>query len=101
MWHELSKGAIGSIVLVDTRRLEACFAAVDFFEKQGVPFLVAVNTFHGEKLHSLDEVASALAISASVPIVYVDARHRLQVQGALIQLVEHALTRALEGAAAP
>ena len=101
MWHELSKGAIGAVVLVDTRRLEACFAAVDFFEKLGVPFLVAVNTFNGQKLHSLDEVATALAISPSVPMLYCDARHRLQVQGALVQLVEHALTRALEGAAAP
>ena len=101
MWHELSKGAIGAVVLVDTRRLEACFPAVDFFEKQGVPFLVAVNTFNGDKLHSLDEVATALAINPSVPVLYCDARHRLQVQGALVQLVEHALTRALEGAAAP
>jgi signal recognition particle receptor subunit beta len=101
MWHELSKGAIGAVVLVDTRRLEACFPAVDFFEKQGVPFLVAVNTFNGDKLHSLDEVATALTISPSVPLLYCDARHRLQVQGALVQLVEHALTRALEGAAAP
>ncbi|HJR87204.1 MAG TPA: ATP/GTP-binding protein [Acidimicrobiia bacterium] len=101
MWHELSKGAIGAVVLVDTRRLEACFPAVDFFEKQGVPFLVVVNTFNGEKLHSLDEVATALAINPSVPLLYCDARQRLQVQGALVQLVEHALTRALEGAAAP
>ena len=101
MWHELSKGAIGAVVLVDTRRLETCFPAVDFFEKQGVPFLVAVNTFNGDKLHSLDEVATALAIGPTVPLLYCDARHRLQVQGALVQLVEHALTRALEGAAAP
>lgn len=101
MWHELSKGAIGAVVLVDTRRLEACFPAVDFFEKQGVPFLVAVNTFNGEKLHSLTEVANALAISPSVPIVHCDACHRLAVQEALVRLVDHALTRALEGAAAP
>lgn len=101
MWHELSKGAIGAVVLVDTRRLESCFAAVDFFEKQGVPFLVAVNTFNGERPHGLSDVATALAINPSVPIVFCDARHRLQVQGALVQLVEHALTRALEGAAAP
>lgn len=101
MWYELSKGAIGAVVLVDTRRLEAGFPAVDFFEKQGIPFLVGVNTFNGEKTHDLADVASALAIGPEVPMVFCDARHRLQVQGALVQLVEHALTRALEGAAAP
>lgn len=101
MWYELAKGAIGAVVLVDTRRLDAGFAAVDFFEKQGVPFLVAVNTFNGEKSYALADVASALAIGPEVPVVFCDARHRLQVQGALVHLVEHALTRALEGAAAP
>lgn len=101
MWYELAKGAIGAVVMVDTRRLDAGFAAVDFFEKQGVPFLVAVNTFNGDKTHALADVASALAIGPEVPVVFCDARHRLQVQGALIHLVEHALTRALEGATAP
>lgn len=101
MWHELAKGAIGAVVLVDTRRLDACFAAVDFFEKRETPFLVAVNTFNGQKLHTLSQVAEALAVSPGVPLVYCDARQRLDVQMVLVQLVEHALARALEGVMAP
>lgn len=101
MWHELAKGAIGAVVLVDTRRLDACFAAVDFFEKRETPFLVAVNTFNGQKLHTLSQVAQALAVSPGVPLVYCDARQRLDVQMVLVQLVEHALARALEGVMAP
>jgi signal recognition particle receptor subunit beta len=101
MWHELAKGAIGAVVLVDTRRLDACFAAVDFFEKKETPFVVAVNTFNGQKLHTLPQVAEALAIPPSVPLVYCDARHRGEVQSVLVQLVEHALARALEGVMAP
>lgn len=101
MWHELAKGAIGAVVLVDTRRLDSCFAAVDFFEKKGTPFLVAVNTFHGKRLHSLPEVQQALAIPQGVPMVYCDARTRADVQAVLVQLVEHALSRALEGVMAP
>jgi signal recognition particle receptor subunit beta len=101
MWHELSKGAIGAVVLVDTRRLDACFAAVDFFEKKETPFLVAVNAFNGQKLHTLSQVSEALAISPGVPLVYCDARQRQDVQTVLVQLVEHALARALEGVMAP
>lgn len=96
MWHELSKGAIGAIVLVDTRRLDACFAAVDFFERRGTPFLVAVNTFDGERPHSLDQVREALAVSPGVPMTYCDARLRVDAQAILVKLVEHALSRALE-----
>lgn len=101
MWHELAKGAIGAVVLVDTRRLDACFAAVDFFEKKETPFLVAVNTFNGQRLHTLSQVAEALAVSPGVPLVYCDARQRQDVQTVLVQLVEHALARALEGVMAP
>jgi len=97
MWHELAKGAIGAVVLVDTRRLEACFAAVDFFEQRDTPFLVAVNTFHGQRLHDLEEVRDALQISPTVPMTYCDARVRAEVQATLVRLVEHALARALEG----
>jgi uncharacterized protein len=99
MWHELAKGAIGAVVMVDTRRLDACFAAVDFFERRNTPFLVAVNTFNGERLHDLEAVRSALRISPEVPMTYCDARVRVDVQTTLVRLVEHALVRALEGAA--
>jgi len=87
--------------LVDTRRLDSCFAAVDFFERRETPFLVAVNTFHGERQHSLAEVREALAISPGVPMAYCDARRRLDVQKVLVGLVEHALARALEVVTAP
>jgi hypothetical protein len=98
MWHELSKGAIGAVVLVDTRRLDACFAAVDFFERKETPFLIAVNTFNGDRLHSLEQVREALRVTPGVPLVYCDARRRVDVQGTLVTLVEHALSRALDAA---
>ena len=101
MWNELAKGAIGAVVLVDTRRLDSCFAAVDFFEHRETPFLVAINTFHGERQHSIAEVREALAISPGVPMAYCDARRRLDVQTVLVGLVEHALAKALEEATAP
>lgn len=99
MWHELAKGAIGAVVLVDTRRLDACFAAVDFFERRKTPFLVAVNTFDGHRLHDLEAVRDALQVPADVPMVYCDARVRVDVQATLARLVEHALARATQGAA--
>lgn len=94
MWNELARGAIGAVVLVDTRRVEACFAAVDFFEKRGTPFVVAINTFHGRKLHGIEEVRNALQVGEDIPIMYCDARVRVDVQKVLVRLVEHALDRA-------
>jgi signal recognition particle receptor subunit beta len=94
MWNELARGAIGAVVLVDTRRVEACFAAIDFFEKRGTPFVVAINTFYGRKLHSIDAVRSSLQVSDEVPILYCDARVRVDVQRVLVRLVEHALDQA-------
>lgn len=93
MWPELARGSIGAVVLVDTRRLDACFAAVDFFEKRGTPFVVAVNTFNGRRLHSLVDVRRALQVPMRVPFVYCDARDRGDVQQTLVEVVEHALTR--------
>jgi hypothetical protein len=93
MWNELARGAIGAVVLIDTRRIEAGFAAVDFFEKRGTPFVVAINTFHGRKLHGIDEVRHALQVAPDVPIMYCDARVRVDVQRVLVALVEHALDR--------
>ncbi len=91
MWNELARGAIGAVVLVDTRRVDACFAAIDFFERRGTPFVVAINTFHGRKLHSIDEVRNALQLGDDTPIMYCDARVRVDVQKILVALVEHAL----------
>ncbi len=100
MWNELARGAIGAVVLVDTRRIEASFAAIDFFEKRGTPFVVGINTFHGRRLHSADEVRNALQIESGIPIVYCDARVRVDVQRVLVTLVEHALNRATTSASA-
>jgi signal recognition particle receptor subunit beta len=97
MWNELARGAIGAVVLVDTRRIEASFAAIDFFERRETPFVVAINTFHGRKLHRIEEVRDALQVGPDVPIVYCDARVRVDVQRVLVTLVEHALDRAVTG----
>lgn len=96
MWHELSKGAIGAVVLVDTRRLDKCFAAIDFFEQRDTPFIVVVNTFDGRLNHPLEDVRTALNISPEVPMAYCDARVRVDVQNILVQLVEYALLKALQ-----
>jgi hypothetical protein len=98
MWNELTRGAIGAVVLVDTRRVEASFAAIDFFEKRETPFVVAINTFHGRKLHGIEEVRNALQIGTGTPIVYCDARVRVDVQRVLVTLVELALHRATSSA---
>ncbi len=94
MWDDLVRGAIGAVVLVDTSRLEDCFAAVDYFESAGLPFVVAVNAFFGRIHHSLDDVREALAIPAEVPMMVTDARDRAATKSTLLELVQHALTRA-------
>ena len=94
MWDDLVRGAIGAVVLVDTSRLEDCFSAVDYFESAGIPFVVAVNAFFGRIHHSLDDVRDALAIPASVPMMVTDARDRAATKSTLLELVQHALTRA-------
>jgi signal recognition particle receptor subunit beta len=91
MWDDLARGAIGAVVLVDTRRLAECFAAVDYFERRRVPFVVAVNHFQDTHLHTLDEVREALAISDEVPVVVCDARLRTSARDTLVRLVEHAI----------
>jgi hypothetical protein len=95
MWDDLVRGAIGAVVLVDTRRLADCFAAVDFFEDRGLPYVVGVNCFNGVLGHSLDDVREALAIESSVPIVPCDARERESTKNTLIALVEHAMRRSV------
>lgn len=91
MWDDLVRGAIGSIVLIDTRRLDDCFAAIDYFEAKGLPFVVAVNEFDGAPRFSIDDIREALAVPAAVPIVVVDARDAVSVRRALIILTEYAL----------
>ncbi|MEJ2867338.1 ATP/GTP-binding protein [Actinomycetospora sp. OC33-EN08] len=91
MWDDLVRGAIGAVVLVDTRRLADCFAAVDFFEDRNLPYVLGVNCFDGVLAHSLDDVVEALAIDPAVPVVTVDARDRESTKETLIALVEHAM----------
>jgi uncharacterized protein len=91
MWDDLVRGAIGAVVLVDTRRLADCFAAVDFFEDRNLPYVLGVNCFDGVLNHSLQDVAEALAIDPSVPMITVDARDRESTKETLIALVEHAM----------
>src|SRR3712207_3802058 len=97
MWDDLARGAIGAVVLVDTRRLAECFAAIDYFERRGVPFVVAANHFEGTTPHAVADVREALAIGDGVPVVVCDARVRASARDTLVRLVEHAietLTRA-------
>jgi uncharacterized protein len=93
MWDELTKGAVGAVVLVDTRRLDQSFGAVDYFEDKGVPYVVALNTFDGKLMHDPDAVRSALAVGPDVPMVVVDARDRNSVKMSLVKLVEYAILR--------
>ncbi len=92
MWDDLVKGAIGAVVLVDTRRLADCFPAIDYFEEARLPFIVAINGFDGYYPHAADEVRDALTLSPEIPIVQVDARDRASTKSTLITLVEHAIT---------
>ncbi|GAA3649907.1 GTP-binding protein [Streptomyces iranensis] len=92
MWDELALGALGAIVLADTRRLEDSFPAVDYFEHRGTSFIVAVNRFHGTCDFNAEEVRYALDLDARVPVVMCDARSRESSKFALITLVEHTMT---------
>ncbi|TKA09390.1 GTP-binding protein [Actinacidiphila oryziradicis] len=91
MWDELSSGALGAVVLADTRRLEDCFAAVDFFELRGIDFLVAVNEFDGAFHYEPDEVRAALDLKPRVPVVLCDARHGRSATSVLASLIQHLL----------
>ncbi len=96
MWDDLCLGAIGAIVLVDTNRLDESFSPLDYFESKGLPFIVAVNQFDNTEHYALEEVASALALPADVPIIRVDARDRESAKGALVRVTEYALERLTE-----
>lgn len=91
MWDDLVRGAIGAVVLADTRRLADCFSAIDFFEDRRLPYIVSINCFEGALLHRPNDVREALAIPDSVPLITCDARHRESTKQTLITLVEHAM----------
>ena len=95
MWNDLVQGALGAVVLVDSRRIEDSFPALDYFESRSVPFVVAVNRFGGQMFHTVDEVREALSISSHVPVVSTDARGRVAVKETVLSLLDVVLQRAL------
>jgi signal recognition particle receptor subunit beta len=98
MWDDIARGAVGAVVLLDTRRLSDGFGAIDYFEDRQVPFVVAVNVFDDAPHHSEAALREALALNEDVPLVTCDARQADSAIGVLITLVEHALARSLAGA---
>ncbi len=91
MWDDLVRGAIGAIVLADTRRLTDCFPALDYFESCGLPYIVAVNHFEGTERFEVEDVREALTVPPHVPVVIMDARKRYSVVETLLAMVAHAL----------
>jgi uncharacterized protein len=98
MWDDLIAGALGAIVLIDSRRLDDSFPALDYFESRDVPFVAAVNLFGGQLAHDLHDIRETLDIAPDVPLVGTDARSREAVKGTLVTLVDHVLQRAYERA---
>ncbi|WP_320775317.1 GTP-binding protein [Streptomyces sp. CRN 30] len=91
MWDELSEGALGAVVLADTRRLEDCFAAIDYFERRAIPFVVGVNCFEGSARYPVETVRKALDLDEDVPMTMCDARDRESVKEVLVGVVQHAM----------
>src|ERR1700744_5666954 len=91
MWDELARGALGAVVLADTRRLADCFPAIDYFERRDIPFIVALNVFDGSRRYSPDDVRVALDLDPNLPIVMCDARSKESAKEVLITLIEHVL----------
>ncbi|GAB2740558.1 GTP-binding protein [Kitasatospora kifunensis] len=90
VWDELATGSVGAVVLADTRRLADCFPSVDFFERRGLPFVVAVNCFEGTEVFDVEDVRAALDLDPGVPVLLCDARRREDGREVLIRLVSHA-----------
>jgi signal recognition particle receptor subunit beta len=93
MWDDLAFGALGAVVMADERRLADCFPSIDYFERKGIPFIVAVNCFDGQQLHSLESITQALNLADRVPVVSCDARRRESCRNVLVTLAEHAIAR--------
>ena len=92
MWDELAIGAIGAVVLADTRRVADCFASIDYFERNGTPFIIAVNCFDGAPRFEPDDIRIALSLGPEVPIVLCDARQRDSVKQVLVSLVRYVMS---------
>lgn len=92
MWNDITAGALGALILVDTRRLDECFNAIDFFEQRSVPFIIGLNQFDGAPAHSVEDIREALDLAVEVPIVRTDARSSSEALDTLVQLLSHILT---------
>ena len=92
-WEELSRGALGAVVLADVRRLGDAFAVIDFFEDRGIPHVIAVNQFDGAQVYGHEELRQALALEDDTPLLICDARRRDSAKGVLVTLLEHAITQ--------
>jgi signal recognition particle receptor subunit beta len=99
MWNDIAVGALGALVIADTRRLDDCYPAIDFFEQANLPFVVAANMFDGRLEHSLDDVRWALSTSEQTPVIAFDARNRLSVLDALLVVLRRAVELTHAGAA--
>ncbi len=95
MWDDLITGALGSVVLVDSRRIEDCFPALDYFESRDVPFVVAVNRFGGSMAHDVAEIRASLNIDVGTPVVTTDARSREEVKKTVLTLLDVVLSKAM------
>ncbi|WP_328667210.1 ATP/GTP-binding protein [Streptomyces sp. NBC_00322] len=93
MWNDLAMGALGGVVLVDTRRLETSFAAIDFFESRAIPFIVAVNCFHGHQPYNADQIRAALSLQPTTHLRLFDARDRASCRDVLVALMDQAIAR--------
>ncbi|MFE1591501.1 ATP/GTP-binding protein [Nocardia sp. NPDC058705] len=93
MWNEMTEGALGAVVLADTRRLDGCFAAIDFFERRGIPFIVGVNCFDGVQLYTVEAVRTALDLTPTVPILLCDVRDLESTKHVLVNLLTHAMSQ--------
>ncbi|MFF6877202.1 ATP/GTP-binding protein [Streptomyces sp. NPDC012474] len=96
MWNDLALGALGAVVLVDVRRPECSFAAIDFFERRGIPFVVGVNGFHGEHPYPPEDIREALAVPEHVRVLLCDARDRESCRDVLIALIDQLIASAVQ-----
>jgi signal recognition particle receptor subunit beta len=94
MWDDICNGALGAVVLVDTRRIDQCFPGIDYFEAKSIPFVVGVNGFDGAPRYAIDEVREALGVGEQVPVIECDARVKESVKQALITLLESLVAQA-------
>jgi signal recognition particle receptor subunit beta len=95
MWDDIAVGALGALVIVDTRRMNDCYPAVDYFEHIGLPYVVGVNLFHGVAAPDLHQVRWALTIAGDIPVITFDARDRYSVRDALLVVLRHTRSRAI------